>query len=307
LFAGDMALNLREILDRLRTRITGSKMKRRKALDDAAWSHFPRLRILLLVVGYVWILCLPLKELSRGIYIDENALQPGGVCLISFCSPLPFLTHIRIRYTHTGTGETCSEQIRTSPNWRDCAITMRPALSECRPFHDYCCYSSSPGVQNISAFNSKNYGYPLLSKITASTQETAYVLTSFGYKSRVCNLRQPISGSNAYGILSSPRYSGAEATVISASWLSSIGDGDATLNLRGVATVLSLAAFLNRQSQHTTLWYTRLTPPSEYSLWSKDLIFVISDGYMEGMQAWASAYHGHAQSSTSNIVLLHIS
>ena len=77
----------------------------------------------------------------------------------------------------------------------------------------------------------------------------AYVATSFGYKNWVCNSRQPISGSNAYAILSSPRYSGAEATVISASWLSRSGDGDGTLNLRGVATLLSLAAFLNRQSQ----------------------------------------------------------
>jgi len=154
-------------------------------------------------------------------------------------------------------------------------------------------------VRNISASSFKNYGYPLLSKTTPSTQEVAYVLTSFSHKNWVCNSRQPTSGSNAYAVLPSPRYSGAEAAVISASWLSRTGDGDGTLNLRGVATVLSLAAFLNRQSQppifvHPTDFL------SEYSFWSKDLIFVISDGYMEGMQAWASAYHAHSQSSTPN-------
>lgn len=35
--------------------------------------------------------------------------------------------------------------------------------------------------------------------------------------------------------------------VISASWLSRTGEGDGTLNLRGVATVLSLAGFLKSQ------------------------------------------------------------
>ena len=35
----------------------------------------------------------------------------------------------------------------------------------------------------------------------------------------------------------------------------------------------------------------------EYSLWSKDLVFVISDGYLEGMQAFITSYHGAEQSS----------
>jgi len=251
------------------------------------------------------MICLPLKELSRGIYIDENALQPGGVCIVKLHHPLSFLIYAYIRYRHTGTGETCIGQICTSPNWRNCATAMQPALSELlllRGDHER---SSSPGVQNTSASSSKNFGYLLPSKSTASTQEMAYVLTPLSHKNWVCNSRQPISGSNAYAILSSPRHSGAEAAVISASWLSMTGDGDGTLNLRGVATVLSLAAFLNRQSQHPAFVHST-NFSSEYSLWSKDLIFVISDGYMEGMQAWASAYHGHTQSSTPNTTLLHL-
>ncbi|GLB34825.1 putative gpi-anchor transamidase [Lyophyllum shimeji] len=89
-----------------------------------------------------------------------------------------------------------------------------------------------------------------------------------------------VSGTNAYGILASPRTSGSEALVISASWLSRTGEGDGTLNLRGVATVLALAGSLKR-----------------YSLWAKDIVFVVSDGYLEGMHAWLAAYHGSSQSN----------
>lgn len=96
-FPGDMALNLREILGRLRIRVAGSKLKRRKALDTLAWTHFPKLKILLLVVGYMWMLFLPVKELSRKIYIDENALQPGGVRLVDPRHLPPSLTHVSTR------------------------------------------------------------------------------------------------------------------------------------------------------------------------------------------------------------------
>ncbi|KAI0374870.1 Gaa1-domain-containing protein [Pilatotrama ljubarskyi] len=87
-----------------------------------------------------------------------------------------------------------------------------------------------------------------------------------------------VNGTNAYAVMQSPRASGTEAIVISASWLSRTGEGDGTLNLRGVSTVLALAPYLKK-----------------YSLWAKDLIFVISDGYLDGMQAWVTTYHGETQ------------
>ncbi|KAJ7172278.1 Gaa1-like protein [Mycena filopes] len=105
--------------------------------------------------------------------------------------------------------------------------------------------------------------------IPASTQN--YVFTSSAGK---------VQGTNAYAVLSSPRTAGTEAMVISASWISRTGEGDGTLNLRGVSTVLALAKFLKK-----------------YSLWAKDLVFVISDNYVDGMQAWLSAYHGATQSN----------
>jgi len=104
-FANNMAPNFREILSRLRNRVGGSKLKRRQVLDNAAWTHFPKLKILLLVVGYVWMLCLPLKDLSRGIYMDENALQPGGVRIVSSLSMI-------VSYL-------CIHQVNTYWNWGD--------------------------------------------------------------------------------------------------------------------------------------------------------------------------------------------
>ncbi|GJJ12663.1 hypothetical protein Clacol_006907 [Clathrus columnatus] len=86
----------------------------------------------------------------------------------------------------------------------------------------------------------------------------------------------PSTGVNAYAIYSAPRTAGTEAMVVAASWTSINGNP----NLRGIATLLSLSRYLKR-----------------YSLWSKDIVFVVSDGYLEGMQAWLSAYHGIQQSN----------
>ncbi|EIW85104.1 Gaa1-like GPI transamidase component [Coniophora puteana RWD-64-598 SS2] len=83
-----------------------------------------------------------------------------------------------------------------------------------------------------------------------------------------------VQGVNAYAVLSSPRTASTEAIVVSAAWSSGIQDGQ-TPNMRGVATVLALAGYLKG-----------------YSLWAKDLVFVVSDGYLDGMYAWLNAYHG---------------
>ncbi|KAG7092639.1 hypothetical protein E1B28_008980 [Marasmius oreades] len=87
-------------------------------------------------------------------------------------------------------------------------------------------------------------------------------------------------GKNVYAMFSSPRASGVEAMVVSASWISRVDEGSGQLNLRGVAMVLALAKFLK-----------------QYSLWAKDLIFVLSDGHLDGMHAWLNAYHGSTQTN----------
>ncbi|KAJ7905719.1 Gaa1-domain-containing protein [Mycena olivaceomarginata] len=103
--------------------------------------------------------------------------------------------------------------------------------------------------------------------IPASTQN--YVFTS----------STEVEGTNAYAVLSSPRTSGTEAMVISASWISRIGEGGGTLNLRGVSTVLALANFL------------------------KNIVFVISDNYVDGMQAWLNSYHGETNLQADELEL----
>lgn len=111
-------------------------------------------------------------------------------------------------------------------------------------------------------------------------------------------MSQKTHGTNAYAIMSSPRASGAEAIVISASWLSRIDDGEGTINIRGVSTILALANFLRSRFLASQIELCRLVS-SDYSLWAKDIVFVISDGYLDGMHAWLSSYHGTSQSSTA--------
>lgn len=105
-----------------------------------------------------------------------------------------------------------------------------------------------------------------------------------------------VSGVNTYARWLSGRSDGREAVIIAASWLSRWDGSDdpdprqeeeepttvagRRVNVRGNAIVLALAKYLSSQSH-----------------WSKDIIFVFSDGYMEGMQAWSTTYFGAKQSN----------
>lgn len=86
--------------------------------------------------------------------------------------------------------------------------------------------------------------------------------------------------------------------VISASWISRIGEEDGTLNMRGVSTILALAGFLKRELTFLAALIFFFNDDLGYSYWGKDIIFVVSDGYLEGMQAWLGAYHGASQPGT---------
>jgi len=79
-----------------------------------------------------------------------------------------------------------------------------------------------------------------------------------------------ISGENAYAILQGPRADATEAVVLIAAWRTYDGE----INYSGVALVLTLARYFKR-----------------WSLWSKDIIFVIPEDSIAGPQAWADAYH----------------
>lgn len=68
---------------------------------------------------------------------------------------------------------------------------------------------------------------------------------------------------------------GSETLVLGASWRSrAVPKESYPINTRGIASVISLAHHFRK-----------------YNFWSKDIVFVISDGYLDGMQAFVAAYH----------------
>lgn len=81
---------------------------------------------------------------------------------------------------------------------------------------------------------------------------------------------QTYSGENVYAILQAPRGDATEATVLSAPWKNL----DDIQNIGGVALVTTLARYLKR-----------------WSVWSKDIIFLITSDSLAGPQAWVDAYH----------------
>lgn len=79
-----------------------------------------------------------------------------------------------------------------------------------------------------------------------------------------------IANENVYAILQGPRADATEAVVLIGAWTNM----DDELNNSGVALVLTLARYFKR-----------------WSLWSKDLIFLIPGDSTIGSQAWVDAYH----------------
>ena len=78
------------------------------------------------------------------------------------------------------------------------------------------------------------------------------------------------SGDNVYAILQGPRADATEAMVLIASWRNM----EDKINYSGVALVLTLARYFAR-----------------WSLWSKDIIFLLTSDATAGSQAWVDAYH----------------
>ena len=85
-------------------------------------------------------------------------------------------------------------------------------------------------------------------------------------------------GENVYAILHAPRGDGTEAIVLTAA-VRNIEDG---LNLNGVTLLISLARYFKR-----------------WSLWSKDIIFLVTPDSKTGTQAWVDAYH--SQHNPANV------
>lgn len=77
-------------------------------------------------------------------------------------------------------------------------------------------------------------------------------------------------GTNIYGLLEAPRGDATEALVLNAAWKNAQG----VVNEGGVTQLLALARYFRR-----------------WSLWSKDILFVVPADRDFGSQAWIDAYH----------------
>ena len=82
-------------------------------------------------------------------------------------------------------------------------------------------------------------------------------------------------GENIYGVLHAPRGDGTEAIVLVAPVRNIKGE----VNLNGVTLLVSLAKYMKK-----------------WSLWSKDIIFLITPDTAAGPQAWVDAYHSQHDS-----------
>ncbi|KAF9439354.1 Glycosyl phosphatidyl inositol protein transamidase complex subunit [Entomortierella beljakovae] len=87
------------------------------------------------------------------------------------------------------------------------------------------------------------------------------------------------SGVNTYAVFYAPRSDGTEAIVLSAPWISRTSE----TNTNAISLLLTLAKVFKRGSH-----------------FSKDVIFVVSDGGAEGLQAWLKAYHGNEGKTDSH-------
>ena len=89
--------------------------------------------------------------------------------------------------------------------------------------------------------------------------------------------RSKHQGRNVYAILRAPRAASTEALVISTPYRSKLNQHGSTLP--SVALMLALAKFF------ATKHY-----------WAKDLVFLVADKELVGVQSWLNAYHGLEES-----------
>ncbi|KAL1602854.1 Glycosyl phosphatidyl inositol protein transamidase complex subunit [Paraconiothyrium brasiliense] len=92
-----------------------------------------------------------------------------------------------------------------------------------------------------------------------------------------------ITSENVYAVLQGPRADATEAIVL----MASLKTMDGEHNYSGVALVLALARYFKR-----------------WSLWSKDIIFLVSGDSTSGPQAWVDAYHdAHDPTTVESLTL----
>jgi glycosylphosphatidylinositol transamidase len=120
---------------------------------------------------------------------------------------------------------------------------------------------------------SRYFGVADLIPFDGNTLEIASRFEDIGLDVSVQNFEYQTKGTNVHGIFRPSRGEGTEAMVLIAPVNQNQTNSD------GLQLLLSFATFAQR-----------------YSYWSKDIIFLVTDGEY-GPYAWLEAYHGHLSKS----------
>ncbi|KAE8192076.1 hypothetical protein A4X06_0g6838 [Tilletia controversa] len=255
------------------------RLATRRALQSRLARLFALVPVACLLIGHLLfvLLPLPIKPIRTRTYVDENALQPAQA-------------HLFWGWDQVRTADGIANQL------------TKLALGSSQNTS-----SRAHAIRELFAANG----------LTAFTQDYEYNInpTLFRSSSSTSN-KKTLSGTNTYALFRSPRTDAREAILITASWKSRwngyedpdlnnpshVADNlEATgwaagrqtdtdgveggpgayerlrlrnrVNVRGIASVIALSEYLSRSLHH-----------------SKDIIFLISDGHLDGMQAWASSY-----------------
>ncbi len=145
-----------------------------------------------------------------------------------------------------------------SPAWRTCRRSST---------HTYTSHGANPGRRLTSYRRSRKLSDLFrAAHLKVATQKYTYHVAGTN-----------ISEENTYAVLQGPRADATEALVLIAAWRNMDGD----INYSGLALVLAFARYFKR-----------------WSLWSKDIIFLISGDSTSGPQAWVDAYHDSHDAST---------
>ncbi|SCV72987.1 BQ2448_6912 [Microbotryum intermedium] len=179
-------------------------------------------------------------------------------------------------------------QVNTNWNWADVHIADAYAKKVEAwielPLHQYVASHSCWGGEIMRAdWNFFLFLSRRTNELREAFQKLGYATATQDYAFDIGSRNSTLQGTNVYSILQAPKTDGAESLVLGASWLSRAyheGTKKRRVNIRGVASTLALANFFKK-----------------YSIWSKDIIFLISDDYIAGAQAWVDEYHGNQQSN----------
>jgi glycosylphosphatidylinositol transamidase len=86
----------------------------------------------------------------------------------------------------------------------------------------------------------------------------------------VDHFSESYNGTNVYGVMHAPRGDNAEAMVLVAPWINQDGEH----NVGGISVLIALARYLKR-----------------WSVWSKNIVFVIPSDSGFALRSWVTAYH----------------